>query len=130
MDSRFIDRSIGASFSTAAVLYVFLIPHFSFAVVGGLFVGILLSIFNLWMLSRLFEAFLAAKFDKKKIAYYLGLKFPVFYSLAIFVFYYGPFSLGALAIGFNFPFLVIVLKAAGRVILGERFFFQSRYSEN
>ncbi len=116
MDNHnFIIRSIKTSLVVGAVFFIFLSQRSSLQVLWGGALGVMLSLLNLILLSRIWETL-----HKKISIFYVILKFPLFYGLLIFFLYQIHLSVYAFMIGFSVPLFVILLKTFGSVIYVER----------
>jgi hypothetical protein len=76
----------------------------------------LLSIVNLWLIEKLVLAIFPQS-NKIKSLIWAVVKFPLLYSFAYLFFRNGGFSLSGFLLGFNTIFIVLVLKAAGRMYI-------------
>lgn len=120
MGIDFIDRTIRVSWIVGAIFFVFLTPSSPVSITWGVAAGVFLSGMNLWVLQGLFGSFFLSGFSKKKMVAYLGMKFPLFYGLLILVVTLTPVSFEAFSGGFILPFIIMVLKSIGQLLLAER----------
>lgn len=115
-DTTFINRSMKTSLIVGAILFVFLSQRFSLSVLWGSALGVLLSVLNLFLLSRFLEIITSPLgADRKRMAvFYAVLKFPIFYSLLLFPLFWFNLSVYAFMAGFSVPLFVIVMKTVGK----------------
>jgi hypothetical protein len=119
-DSTFISRSIKTSLIVGAILFIVTIQVASLEVIWGGAIGILASVFNLYILSLIAKTLWVSPSDlshhqKKAGLLYAVLKFPFFYGLLIFILLNVRLSAYAFMAGFSLPLVVIVLKSVGKV---------------
>ena len=121
MDSSFISRTIKTSLVVGVIFFVFLSQMASLQVLWGGALGIALSVLNLFLLSRLSEAFCMPVIHHKKRGVFCAiLKFPIFYGLLILLFYQFPISVYPFMVGFSVPLFVMMLKIVGGFSIVER----------
>ena len=113
-----MSRSIRTSLIVGAILFIFLSQRFSVRVLWGGSLGIVMSVLNLFILSRISEI-IFKPYQKKEVLFYIAFKLPIFYGLLVFLLYQFHFSLYAFMIGFSVPLFVIILKTYGGFV-GER----------
>lgn len=85
----------------------------------GFLLGAVWSMANLFLTKGLVErAITPHTVSVKSIVLYAVLKFPLLYAGGYFILSSGTWGVWALMTGFALPFVVIVLKAGGRLLLG------------
>ena len=118
MAPDFIDRTIRISWVIGAVLFVFLAPFSPVSVTWGISLGAFLSGLNLWIIQVFLGSLLSESSKRKRISY-VCMKFPLYYGMLFLVLYLVPVSLWAFGAGFTLPFILMVLKVAPQLSLGE-----------
>ena len=108
-----IDRTIETSGWIAVILSPFLLFHLPFARWSGFLLGVLVQLVTLTLLKRIVLIVFEHRSNQRKLACYLLLKYPIFYGLFFSVFRWLPVSVGAVAVGYALPLVVLIMK--GRV---------------
>jgi hypothetical protein len=117
VDDRFLRRVRWISLGLALVLGGFLTVRVGVRWGGGFAASALWSTANLWALERLIRlAVRPAGRQLGAILVALLVKIPLLYAVGIFLALRGGFPARSLLAGFSLPLLVIVLKAAGRLV--------------
>lgn len=117
MGLEFIDRVKRTAIVTGAVIGLVLWAHYGGWAAAGFASGLAWSLVNLHLL-RLLAAGLTEGAGKLRMGSLLALKLPVLYVAGYLLLASGRLPVSALLAGFGWPLLVIVLKAAGRLVLG------------
>jgi len=96
------------------------------ALYGAVYVGLLwgvqyavtscLSIVNFWLIEKLVVAMFAER-NKIKSLIWAVVKFPLLYFIAFLFFHNVGFSISSFLAGFNTIFIVLILKAAGKMYI-------------
>jgi len=115
MHSTLVTRAIKTSLIVGVVFFAFLAQRVSLQVLWGGALGVMLSVLNLYLLSRL-----SGMLHQKRGLLYVALKFPLFYGLLLFLLFQFNFSIYAFMIGFSVPLFVIIAKTFGGLAIGER----------
>jgi hypothetical protein len=107
------------SMAAGAVIAIIAWARFGPAPAAAFVAGCAWSLANLYLLRALVgSVFHEPERRKLKIAALLVVKVPVLYGLGYVLLLWGRLPVGALLAGFAWPLCVIVLKAAGRLIMG------------
>lgn len=119
MDTAFIGRTLKASLVLTALSYLLLTYYKGGSWALGFCLGALWSVASLYILKELITRFLTVG-DRPAVALLLLLlvKFPLLYVAGYFILAAGSYPVAAPLLGFGLPFVVVVLKAAGRLLLG------------
>jgi hypothetical protein len=119
LDSAFIIRSLRTAVALALLGFVLGAYYLNFAAGVGFLLGALWSIANLYLIKVLIEKVITlAKRPAGPVALLVLVKFPLLYGLGFLVLSWGWYDVLAPLCGFSLPFVVVVLKAAGRLWLG------------
>jgi hypothetical protein len=118
MGIEFIYRTIKTSLILVLILFLFVSVYYNFKFALGIFVGCVWGCLNLYFLSNLIvETIKLEKVNRKKILLIVLMKFPLLYLLGYLLLKVKYFSAIALLAGFTLIFVVIALKALGRMVL-------------
>ncbi len=118
MGLEFIKRVQQSTAVVGVLAFAFVSMYHDLAFGLGILIGCFWGIANLWSLTRILTAVLTPDAINRRNAYiFAAIKFPVLYVLGYLALrsdYFPPISLIA---GFSLLFLVVLLKALGRVFL-------------
>ncbi len=119
MDLAFLARVRKQSIITGLVLALPISLYFGMETGGGWIAGLVWSLVNLVFLSQVIKGVVTAD-DRQlgPIMIALLVKFPILYVSGFFLLRSEWFSVLGLVLGFSWPLVVMVLKAAGRAFLG------------
>ncbi|MEW5923991.1 MAG: hypothetical protein AB1746_08395 [Candidatus Zixiibacteriota bacterium] len=118
MDIGFVSRTLRTTSLLALVVLIIGTFYFGFYPTLSIVTGIIWGMVNLYFLERLVRSALRPEgVDKMAALVYLFIKFPLLYASLYFMVTSKFFDAILLLIGFTVVLLVIVLKAAGRVLL-------------
>jgi hypothetical protein len=116
---EFIDRVRRTSVATAVVVALVAWARFGPAVSAAFLAGCAWSLVNIHVLRVLVRLVVGDPARSKlRIAAVLIIKIPVLYGAGYFFIQCGWLPIAGLLAGFGWPLAVVVLKAAGRLILG------------
>ena len=118
MGIEFIHRTIKTSLILALIILLFVSVYYNFKFALGVLVGCMWGCLNLYFLSSLIvETIKLEKINKRKVLLIVLVKFPLLYLLGYLLLRIKYFSALSLLAGFTLIFVVLALKALGRVIL-------------
>ena len=118
MDLDFLTRVQRATAVVGALAFVLIASYYEVNFALGFLVGCLWGVANFWALGRLLRAVVTPeRVDRRRTYIFAAIKFPVLYVGGYFILSSSLFSPIALLIGFSSLFVVVVLKAAGRVFM-------------
>lgn len=118
MDIGFVSRTLRTTSLLALVVLIIGTFYFGFYPTLSVVTGIVWGMVNLYFLERLVRSTLRPEgIDKTAALVYLFIKFPLLYASLYFMVTSDFFDPILLLVGFTVVLLVIVLKAAGRVLL-------------
>lgn len=118
MDIGFVSRTLRTTSLLALVVLIIGTFYFGFYPTLSVVTGIVWGMVNLYFLERLVRSTLRPEgIDKTAALVYLFIKFPLLYASLYFMVTSEFFDTILLLVGFTVVLLVIVLKAAGRVLL-------------
>jgi len=118
LDLAFITRSLRLTAFLSALGFLFASVYLGAGWGLGFVLGAAWGIGNLYLIKRLIE--LAVRIegrDYTAVGIMVLVKFPVLYALGFLILSRTWYPFWAPVIGFSLPLVVIVLKAAGRVLL-------------
>jgi len=119
MDLNFIDRTLRTSGIVSIVILIFGSFYYGFNPSLSVFTGIIWGMVNLYFLSLLIRATLRPEgADKMSALVLLFIKIPLLYFTGYLMVTSPFFNPLLLLAGFSVVLVVIVLKAAGRALLG------------
>lgn len=119
MGLEFITRIIKTTAIVSLVVSLCISYYFDWKFGLGFFVGTAWSLINLFFIRGMIKEVVSPNEARKSITAVLALlKFPLLYVAGYFIVVSEFFSVYALLAGFSLLFAVIVLKVAGRLILG------------
>lgn len=117
MGLEFINRVIKTTLLLGALIFVFGSFYFDYIYSTGIFIGMLWGCANLWFIRQFMVNYLTPGERKMgRLAVLAIIKFPVLYAAAFLILKLGWFSVVAFIIGFSLIFVVIFLKALGKLI--------------
>ena len=118
MDIGFVSRSLRTTSLLALIILVLGSFYYGFYPTLSVFTGIAWGMVNLYFLERLVRSSLRPEgIDKTAALVFLFIKFPLLYTALYFMVTSTFFDTILLLVGFTIVLAVIVLKAAGRVLL-------------
>ena len=118
MGIEFIHRTIKTSLILALIILLFVSVYYNFKFALGVLVGCMWGCLNLYFLSSLIvETIKLEKINKRKVLLIVLVKFPLLYLLGYLLLRIKYFSALSLLAGFTLIFVVLALKALGRIIL-------------
>jgi hypothetical protein len=118
MGIEFIHRVIKTSLITAAVTFLFGALYYKFHYASGILVGCGWGCLNLFFLTNLVTQATDPKgIDRKRVVLLILFKFPLLYLSGYFLLRIEYFPVTSLLVGFTLIFVVILLKALGRMII-------------
>lgn len=118
MDIGFVSRTLRTTSLLALVILIIGTFYFGFYPTLSIVTGIIWGMVNLFFLERLVRSALRPEgVDKTAALVYLFIKFPLLYASLYFMVTTEFFNTIFILAGFTIVLLVIVLKAAGRVLL-------------
>jgi len=118
MGLEFLQRVIRATAVVGVLAFAFVAVYFNANFALGLLVGCAWGIGNFWALTRVVTAvFTPGDVDRRHALILAAVKFPVLYVAGYFILKSGGFPVVSLLTGFSVLFVVVVLKAAGRMFL-------------
>lgn len=119
MDLDFLIRVRRTSLLTSIVLFPVISVYFGWAVGAGWLVAGVWSVVNIHFTGVLMRAVVTyPKRSRTRIVLISLVKFPLLYAIGFLLLRSGMFSVPGAMAGFLWPLTVIVLKAAGRIVLG------------
>jgi hypothetical protein len=119
MDISFIWRTLKTSGILALIILAFGLYYFETYRILSIFFGMMWGIINLYFLMLLIRVTVRPEGpDKQAAALLMLVKLPLLYLSGYFLITIPRFELTYLVIGFSIIFAVIILKIAGRVLLG------------
>ncbi len=117
MGLDFINRIIRTSLLLGALIFIFGSYYFDWQYSMGIFAGMLWGSANLWFIRQFMVSYLTTgERDAKKLAIIAVIKFPVLYLAGFFLLWFNLFPVLSFVIGFTLIFVVIVLKALGKLV--------------
>jgi MFS superfamily sulfate permease-like transporter len=118
MGIEFIYRTIKTSLILALIILLFVSVYYNFKFALGILVGCMWGCLNLYFLSSLIvETIKLEKINRRKVLLIVLVKFPLLYFLGYILLRIKYFSALSLLAGFTLIFVVLALKALGRIIL-------------
>lgn len=100
-----------------ALIFIFGSYYFDWQYSMGIFAGMLWGSANLWFIRQFMVSYLTTgERDAKKLAIIAVIKFPVLYLAGFFLLWFNLFPVLSFVIGFTLIFVVIVLKALGKLV--------------
>lgn len=119
LDSSFIKRTLYASLILTALAWAVVTFYFGWPYATGVALGSLWSIANLYLIRYVVErAITPGETVWGPVILALLVKFPLLYVSGYFVLAQSVYPVSAPLVGFLLPFGVLVLKAAGRLLMG------------
>jgi hypothetical protein len=118
MGLEFLHRVLRATSVVGVLVFAFVAVYYNINFAGGLLTGCAWGIGNFWTLTRIITAVVRlGEVDRRRTLILAALKFPVLYLAGYFILRLDWFPPISLLAGFTILFVVIVLKAAGRMFL-------------
>jgi len=118
MGLEFLHRVLRATAVVGILAFAFVAVYYNLDFAWGLLVGCAWGIGNFWALTRIITAVVRpGEVDRRRALILAAIKFPVLYVAGYFILRSGWFPPVSLLAGFTILFVVIVLKAAGRIFL-------------
>ena len=118
MGLDFLKRVQSATLVVGVLAFLFVSLYYNIDFGFGVLVGCLWSIANFWALRLVLTAFIRpGQADYTRTLIFAAIKFPLLYAIGFVVLWKGWFEPLSLLVGFSLLFLVIVLKAGGRIVM-------------
>jgi CHASE2 domain-containing sensor protein len=118
MGLEFLHRVLRATSVVGILAFAFVAVYYNLNFAWGLLVGCAWGIGNFWALTRIITAVVRpGEVDRRRVLILAAIKFPVLYVAGYFILRSDWFPPISLLVGFTILFVVIVLKAAGRMFL-------------
>ena len=118
MGIEFIHRVIKSSLILAALIFLLVTFYHKFNYAAGILVGCGWGCLNLYFLTNLItQATTPRGINKKRIVLLVLVKFPLLYVSGYILLRVKYFPVTSLLVGFTLMFVVILLKALGRMII-------------
>lgn len=118
MGIEFIHRVIKTSLIVAALIFLFAVFYYRFDYASGIFVGCGWGCVNLFFLINLItETTNLEGVNRKRVLLLVLLKFPLLYVSGYFLLRINYFPVTSLLVGFTLIFLVLLLKALGKILI-------------
>jgi hypothetical protein len=118
MGLEFLHRIVRATAVVGILAFAFTAVYYNMDFAWGLLVGCAWGIGNFWALTRVITAVVTpGNVDRRHALILAAIKFPVLYIAGYFILRSGWLSPISLLTGFSILFVVVVLKAAGRMFL-------------
>jgi hypothetical protein len=118
MGIEFIHRVIKTSLIVAALIFLFAVFYYRFDYASGIFVGCGWGCVNLFFLTNLItETTSLEGINRKRVLLLVLLKFPLLYVSGYFLLRIKYFPVTSLLVGFTLIFVVILLKALGKILI-------------
>jgi hypothetical protein len=118
MGLEFLHRVLRATSVVGILAFAFAAVYYNMNFAWGLLVGCAWGIGNFWALTWVITAVVRpGNVDRRRALILAAIKFPVLYVAGYFILRSGWFSPISLLTGFSVLFVVVVLKAAGRMFL-------------
>ena len=117
MGLEFINRVIKTTLLLGALVFIFGSFYFDYIYATGIFIGMLWGCANLWLIRQFIVNYITPG-DRNlgKLSLLAVVKFPVLYAAAFLILKLGWFSVVSFVIGFSLIFIVITLKALGKLV--------------
>ena len=120
MGIEFIHRVIKTSLIFSFLIFLFVIFYYRFNYASGIFMGCLWGCVNLFFLTNLItETTNLEGINKKRVLLLVLLKFPLLYLSGYFLLRINYFPVTSLLAGFTLIFVVILLKALGKMVISS-----------
>ena len=120
MGIEFIHRVIKTSLIVAALIFLFTAFYYRFDYASGVFVGCGWGCVNLFFLTNLItETTNLEGVNRKRVLLLVLLKFPLLYVSGYLLLRINYFPVTSLLVGFTLIFVVILLKALGRIVISS-----------
>lgn len=118
MGLEFLHRVMRATAVVGVLAFAFVALYYNVEFAWGILVGCAWGIGNFWALTRVITALVTPHgIDRRRALIMAAIKFPVLYVGGYFILTSGWFPPLALLAGFTILFVVVALKAAGRMFL-------------
>jgi hypothetical protein len=118
MGLEFLHRVMRATAVVGILAFAFVAVYYDIGFAWGLLTGCAWGIGNFWALARVITVVVTlGSVDRRHALILAAVKFPVLYVAGYFTLRSGWFSPISLLTGFSILFAVVVLKAAGRMLL-------------
>lgn len=118
MGLAFINRVIKSTLILGALIFVFGSVYFDWIYSLGIFIGTLWGSANLWFIRQFVIHYITpGERDMKKLALLAVIKFPVLYVAGFLALWLKLFPIASFVIGFSLIFVVILLKALGKLLV-------------
>jgi len=117
MGLDFINRIIRTSLLLGALIFIFGSYYYDWQYSLGIFAGLLWGSANLWFIRQFVVGYITNKERKPgNLAIIAIFKFPVLYLAGFLLLWLDIFPVFSFVIGFSLIFVVIVLKALGKLV--------------
>lgn len=117
MGLEFINRVIKTTLLLGALVFIFGSFYFDYIYATGIFIGMLWGCANLWFIRQFIVGYITpGERQLGKLSLLAIIKFPVLYAAAFLILKPGWFSVVSFVIGFSLIFVVILLKALGKLV--------------
>lgn len=118
MGLEFLHRVLRATAVVGILAFAFAAVYYNLDFAWGLLIGCAWGIGNFWALTWVITAVVKpGGVDRRRALILAAIKFPVLYVVGYLILRSGWFSPISLLTGFSVLFVVVVLKAAGRMFL-------------
>jgi len=117
MGLDFINRVIKTTLLLGALIFIFGSYYFDWVYSAGILAGVLWGCANLWFIRQFIINYITpGDRNSKKLVLFMAIKFPVLYGLGFLILKVGLFPVVSFVIGFSLIFMVILLKAVGKLV--------------
>jgi len=118
MGLEFLHRVMRATAVVGILAFAFAAVYYNIDFAWGLLIGCAWGMGNFWAMTRVITAVVTpGDVDRRHALILAAIKFPVLYVAGYFILRSDWFSPISLLAGFSILFVVVVLKAAGRMFL-------------
>jgi len=118
MGLEFLKRVQMATLVVGVIAFAFVALYYDLRFGLGLLIGCLWGVGNFWAITRVLTVVMTrGQIDQRRALIFAAIKFPVLYIVGFVLLRSGWFEPISLVAGFSLLFLVVLLKALGRVVL-------------
>ena len=118
MGLEFLKRVQRATLVVGVIAFAFVGLYYDVSFGLGMLIGCLWGVANFWAITRVLTAVMTrGPIDRHRAFIFAAIKFPVLYVAGFLLLRSGWFEPISLVAGFSLLFLVVLLKALGRVVL-------------